>query len=124
MGVIQDTSRMCRVCGSNLFDDPIFRLENMPQSAQGFGKTRNNSLAHFGKIDLEICQCSRCELVQLNNDPVPYYKEVIRATSFSEEMSAFRREQFKYFLGEYFYIHPKIFFSPKKIFFGAENFWG
>ena len=101
MGVIQDTSRMCRVCGSNLFDDPIFRLENMPQSAQGFGKTRNNSLAHFGKIDLEICQCSRCELVQLNNDPVPYYKNVIRAVAFSKEMKKFREVQFKDFVSSH-----------------------
>ena len=101
MGVIQDKSMTCRVCGSDLFDDPIFILENMPTSAQDFGKTRNSSLEHCGKIDLEICQCSRCELVQLNNDPVLYYKNVIRAVAFSKEMKRFREVQFKDFVSSH-----------------------
>ena len=59
-------------------------------------------------VDLKICQCSGCGLVQLSNDPVPYYKEVIRATSFSKEMTDFRRKQFKTFIKDYNLEHKKI----------------
>ncbi len=52
-------------------------------------------------IDLEVCQCSGCGLVQLSGDPVPYYKDVIRATAFSEEMKEFRRKQFSEFVQKY-----------------------
>jgi SAM-dependent methyltransferase len=37
-------------------------------------------------------------LVQLSSDPVPYYREVIRASAVSEEMKAFRRAQFAGFV--------------------------
>jgi 2-polyprenyl-3-methyl-5-hydroxy-6-metoxy-1,4-benzoquinol methylase len=52
-------------------------------------------------LDLEVFQCSGCGLVQLNNEPVPYYKEVIRAAAFSEEMKDFRRKQFGRFVQEF-----------------------
>lgn len=88
----------CRVCKAALFDSPIFSLSNMPSSAQGFGETRDHSLALFPGVNLEVCQCSRCELVQLNNSPVPYYKDVIRAAAFSDEMKKFRESQFAKFV--------------------------
>ena len=34
-------------------------------------------------VDLEVCQCSGCGLVQLNNEPVSYYKEVINFILYS-----------------------------------------
>lgn len=49
-------------------------------------------------VNIEVCQCSGCGLVQLSNDPVPYYREVIRASAFSEEMKAFRMKQFANFI--------------------------
>ena len=49
-------------------------------------------------VDLEVRQCSGCGLVQLANEPVSYYREVIRAVGFSDEMKAFRREQFQGFI--------------------------
>ncbi len=51
--------------------------------------------------NLEVCQCSSCGLVQLNNDPVSYYREVIRAAAFSEEMREFRRAQFRAWIEKY-----------------------
>ena len=45
-------------------------------------------------INLEVCQCSGCGLVQLSNDPVPYFRETIRAAAFSQEMKDFRIGQF------------------------------
>ena len=46
--------------------------------------------------------------MQLNNDPVPYYKEVIRASAFSEEMKDFRRKQFCNFVEKYSLKRKKV----------------
>ena len=59
-------------------------------------------------IDLEVCQCSGCGLVQLSNEPVHYYKDVIRASAFSEEMKAFRVKQFGDFVEKYSLKNKKI----------------
>ncbi len=83
----------CRVCGHKLFDRPLLKLENMPAAAQFLPDF--TSLAHDRGTDLEIWQCSTCGLVQLDIEPVPYYREVVRATAFSDEMKKFRITQFK-----------------------------
>jgi hypothetical protein len=49
-------------------------------------------------VDLEIFQCSACGLVQLDIEPVPYFREVIRAVGVSEEMRSFRLGQFREFI--------------------------
>lgn len=89
----------CRVCGNVLFNEPLLRYENMPQAAQFLPDV--NSLERDKGITIEVCQCSGCGLVQLNNDPVPYYKDVIRASAFSEEMKGFRINQFSKFVEDY-----------------------
>jgi SAM-dependent methyltransferase len=82
----------CRVCGQNYFNETLLRYENMPAAAQYLP---NSELLGSDKgVNLEVCQCSGCGLVQLSNNPVPYYREVIRATSISEEMRKFRLSQF------------------------------
>ena len=48
-------------------------------------------------VDLEIYQCQLCGLVQHDLPPVSYYREVIRAVAFSEEMGQYRIGQ----LGEW-----------------------
>lgn len=89
----------CRVCGHNFFDKPLLRYENMPKSAQFLPDAE--SLGNDKGVDLEVCQCSGCGLVQLSNDPVSYYKEVIRASAFSEEMKDFRIKQFAGFVQKF-----------------------
>lgn len=89
----------CRVCGGRFFKDPLLRYENMPKAAQ-FLPDKDGLKSDKGVI-LKICQCSGCGLVQLSNDPVPYYKEVIRAAGFSEEMKEFRIKQFSKFIKKY-----------------------
>lgn len=89
----------CRVCGQNFFEEPLLRYENMPRAAQFLPDAE--ALASDQGVDLEVCQCSGCGLVQLSNDPVPYYQEVIRAAAFSEEMKDFRRKQFAGFTQKY-----------------------
>lgn len=71
----------------------------MPKSAQFL--PGEDDLVDDRGIDLEICQCSGCGLVQLSNDPVSYYKEVVRAVGVSNEMKEFRRIQFNNFVHKY-----------------------
>ena len=78
----------------------------MPGAAQYMPS--EDTLENDSGVDLKICQCSGCGLVQLSNDPVPYYKEVIRATSFSKEITDFRRKQFKTFIKDYNLENKKI----------------
>ncbi|MCE5336666.1 MAG: class I SAM-dependent methyltransferase [Desulfobacteraceae bacterium] len=89
----------CRVCGSDFFKKPLLRYANMPGAAQHLPDAA--SLARDRGIDLEVCQCSGCGLVQLSNDPVPYYREVIRAAAVSDEMLRLRREQFGRFVRDF-----------------------
>jgi len=96
----------CRVCGHNLFEEPLVRYENMPKAAQFLPDAE--SLDQDKGVDLEVCQCSGCGLVQLRNDPVPYYKEVIRAAAFSEEMKEFRRKQFGSFIQKFSLTGKKV----------------
>jgi len=71
----------------------------MPKVAQYMPDAE--SLESDKGIDLEIFQCSGCGLVQITNNPVSYYKEVIRAAAFSEEMKDFRSKQFINFVQKY-----------------------
>ena len=82
----------CRICGESLFEGPIFQLDKMPKAAQHLPTTPEKG------VSLEVCQCSGCGVVQLNNAPVSYYKEVIRAVAFSQEMKEYRVSQFKDFI--------------------------
>ena len=93
------TTNKCRVCGYEFFSDPLLRYEKMPKGAQYLPDA--TSLIEDKGVDLEVFQCSGCGLVQLNNEPVPYYREVIRAAGISEEMTEFRRHQFNRFIQRY-----------------------
>jgi len=93
------TVTQCRVCNNNFFEEPLLRYENMPKAAQFLPDAE--SLESDKGVNLEVCQCSGCGLVQLSNEPVHYYKEVVRAVAFSEEMKEFRRKQFSSFVQKY-----------------------
>lgn len=82
----------CRLCGGAFLPEPLLRYDNMPKAAQCMPDA--DQLAADAGIKLEVCQCVGCGLVQLSNDPVPYYREVIRAAAFSPAMEAFRIRQF------------------------------
>ncbi len=100
------TINKCRVCNNNFFEEPLLRYENMPAVAQYLPDA--DSLESDKGIDLEVYQCSGCGLVQLGNDPVSYYKEVIRSSTFSEEMKEFRLKQFENFVEKYSLKDKKI----------------
>lgn len=96
----------CRVCGQDLFEEPLLRYENMPEKAQHLPDDKTIKIDKG--VDLEVCQCAGCGLVQLSNEPVSYYKEVIRATGVSEEMTEFRLKQFKEFVKQFSLENKKI----------------
>jgi len=96
----------CRVCESICYKDNLLSYSNMPSSAQGFLKIEE--MKSDTGSDLFITQCESCGLIQLDNDPVPYYKKVIRASAFSEEMKKFRLKQFKSWIKEFNLTNKKI----------------
>ncbi len=85
-------SHSCRVCDGPLSTSPLLSYENSPKSAQGFLDAIEDL---DDSVDLEIFQCQYCGLIQHNLEPVPYYKEVIRAVAFSKEMGQFRVDQLR-----------------------------
>ena len=95
----------CKCCGAKL-ENVILTYKNMPNSAQGF--LNQADLETDQGQDLEVFQCSYCQLVQLDCEPVPYYKNVIRATGFSEEMKRFRTDFFQGFVNQYHLQDKKI----------------
>jgi SAM-dependent methyltransferase len=89
----------CRVCGRAFFPAPLLSYANMPKAAQHFPLTAD--LASEAGADLQVCQCSGCGLVQLSNEPVPYFREVIRAAAVSEVVQEAKTNQFAAFLEEH-----------------------
>jgi 2-polyprenyl-3-methyl-5-hydroxy-6-metoxy-1,4-benzoquinol methylase len=89
----------CRICHNKFFLEPLLHYENMPKSAQYLPDSF--SLKTDKGIVLKVYQCSGCGVVQLINEPVFYYKEVIRSSSFSKEMINFRKKQFDKFINKY-----------------------
>jgi 2-polyprenyl-3-methyl-5-hydroxy-6-metoxy-1,4-benzoquinol methylase len=96
----------CRVCQFPLYDTPLLVQKNMPSAAQHLPD--KTMLKEDRGVDLKLMQCSGCGLVQLDNRPVSYYKEVIRAAGFSPEMRAFRSTQFKEFVEKYHLKNKKV----------------
>jgi 2-polyprenyl-3-methyl-5-hydroxy-6-metoxy-1,4-benzoquinol methylase len=96
----------CRVCNAALRQPPLLRQLDMPASAQGLPSAQE--LEQDQPLTLELCQCSACDLVQLNSEPVSYYRDVIRAAGVSAEMRAFRLEQFGTWLRRYGLSNAKV----------------
>lgn len=92
-------SNNCRLCSCKLFPKPVIRLNGMPKAAQYFPK--ENEFAKDKGISLNVCQCSDCGLVQLDVDPVKYFKEVITAASLSDKATLSRLNQMKEFAAEF-----------------------
>lgn len=96
----------CRCCGEEMPKEPLLAYRDMPKSAQFFPDAGN--VAEEKGVDLLLCQCPFCGLLQLAGEPVPYYREVIRATRVSPEMHGFRVKQFRDFLHRYDLLGKRI----------------
>ena len=90
----------CIVCGEKLSELAVFH--NMPASAQDF--PRKEDLEREKPVDLPLCQCLHCGLVQFDIEPVPYYKDVIRAGGGTTTMRRLREEEYTKLLS---YLHNK-----------------
>lgn len=77
----------------------MLALHSMPASAQDFPTRDTLSSDHAQNLDIH--QCPGCGLVQLACSPVPYYREVIRASAYSPEMGKFRHTQFREWVQRY-----------------------
>ncbi len=87
----------CIVCGEQLKEkDYLMVCPQMPASAQDIPSI--DKLDEEKGIDLHLCQCSGCGLVQFDCEPVSYYRDVIRAGGYSSTMSAMRRNQYRHFI--------------------------
>jgi len=93
----------CKICNQSV-NHNLLVYKNMPSVAQNLPEKDN--LQNDKGVDLHVCQCQYCGTIQLNNEPVSYYREVIRATGISNEMRAFRSEQFSEFINK-FNLHGK-----------------
>lgn len=89
----------CRVCHQSLGPSPILSYVGMPKSAQFLPK--ESDLESDTGIDLMVYECTGCGLIQLSNEPVFYFQDVIRAAAVSAEMKAFRIEQFQRWVDKY-----------------------
>jgi len=96
---------ICRLCNSNIDGSKILTLAPMPSAAQSFLDL--NELKYDKSITLNIYKCNYCGLIQLSNMPVPYFKEVIRATTFSESAKKIKREEFIRLIKKYNLLNNK-----------------
>lgn len=81
-------------------------LSGLPASAQGF--LTKDDLPTDQKIALEIVECVGCGVVQTRSLPVPYFREVIRASGYSPEMRVHRTRQLEQFMEDYDLIQGKV----------------
>lgn len=86
----------CIVCGAPLMEEPLLVCKNMTSSAQDM--PTKEELDSDVSLDLRLCQCSGCGLVQFDCGPVWYYRDVIRAGGYSTTMKQLRHEQYARFI--------------------------
>ena len=66
----------------------------MPPSAQGF----KFNFTNYNKKTYNFSICEKCNVPQILNNPVRYYKETIRSTNLSKELIKIRTNQFQEFV--------------------------
>ena len=86
--------KKCISCKGSLHE--LMKIENMPASAQDI--PTKEELDKDSGIEVSLCVCEDCGLVQLKNDAVYYYRDVIRAGGYSTTMEALRKSQYKNFI--------------------------
>lgn len=94
----------CIVCGAPLLKPPLYICRNMPQVSQNLPVKENLNMD--APMDLNLCQCSGCGLVQFDCEPVSYYKDSTRAGERCEALIALRRKQYKHLI-ETYHLHGK-----------------
>ena len=88
----------CLACGAGL-PAPLLKLPNMPEGAQIMPS--EEELADDRGIDLELCRCPECGLVQFDCEPVEYYRDAIRVVGLSDTMKQLRRDDYALLTDKY-----------------------
>lgn len=86
-----EDKKNCLVCGHEIKE--LYTFKNMPMSAQDIPTKEELSSDH--PIDLRLCQCTYCGLVQFDTEAVSYYKDVIRAGGGSSTMHELRHDEYR-----------------------------
>ena len=94
----------CRICDGEFFDKPIISLKNMPESAQGFLDYKSDNQT----MDINLVQCKFCGTIQLDCEPVDYYKNVIRVGGDTKTTSDIYKEKLREFIEKYNLQNKKI----------------
>lgn len=89
----------CIACGHSLPQRGLFELKDAPASAQDIPD--QEEVKTDQGMTLRLYQCERCGLVQFDCEPVPYYRDVIRAGGFSTTMTELRRRQYRHMIEAY-----------------------
>ena len=98
----------CIACGKLLPEASLFELTSAPASAQDIPDAA--SVQQDKGVTLQLRQCSGCGLVQFDCDPVPYYRDVIRAGGGSSTMRELRTTQYRHLI-ETYHLEGKTFFE-------------
>jgi 2-polyprenyl-3-methyl-5-hydroxy-6-metoxy-1,4-benzoquinol methylase len=89
----------CRLCASTRTES-LINLDGFPKAAQYFISSLEE-VEEDQPITLMVCQCIDCGLIQLKNDPVSYYKDVITAASLSEASKDNLANEWRPFIEKY-----------------------
>lgn len=89
----------CIVCGAKLIDEPIYICKSMPSESQNLPDEGN--LEDDVPMDINLCQCSGCGLVQFDCEPVSYYKDSTRAGERCSALIELRRQQYTHLIETY-----------------------
>ena len=98
----------CIACGKLLPEVSLFELTSAPASAQDIPDAA--SVQQDKGVTLHLRQCSGCGLVQFDCEPVPYYRDVIRAGGGSSTMRELRTTQYRHLI-ETYHLEGKTFFE-------------
>ncbi len=88
----------CLVCSHQL-SAPILHYSNLPSGAQQM--PTKEELAFDRGIDFNVRQCLSCETLQLDCDPVEYYRDVIRAMPVKGAFASLKLELYKDFVRKF-----------------------
>lgn len=92
ISLLEEIGPKCRFCqGKGKFFE-VITLHNFPKAAQFLP-----SVDEFDQdlpIDLKVIECNFCGLVQLDNEPVSYFREVITAASLNDSSKKILKEEF------------------------------
>ena len=98
---------VCRLCGHALPAEPLFELPGMPSGAQYYPTP-----AEFPGDDgvrLRLFVCPACGLYQLDAEPVPYYRDVIRPSGSSRTMIDYREKHYVDLVQRFGLVGKKVF---------------